>query len=125
MLRMLDRDTASKTIRESVGVWTSGSILTNPTNGTLLADTGQLVRGWYLFAVSGAGSGSWIFDVQHRNAANTANNDSQRRRPAAGDEDWILANPIFVETNERLRIVLSGDMVGEVQMSIFHLEMRG
>lgn len=66
---------------------------------------------------------AWVYDVQHRDAANAVNNDAQRRRLAAGNEDLLFPNKITLAEQERLRCVLVGAIVGEVQMSIFWMEV--
>ena len=103
------------------GQWFPGSVLTNPNDGDVLVDTGQInPPGEYLFSVHGAGSVAWAYDVQYRNATNTGNNLSQRRRLAAGNEDFVFPNKLSnVLLNERIRLVLVGTIVGEVQMSLF------
>src|SRR2546427_2719380 len=91
---------------------------------SVLADTGAIAnRGNYLFAVSGAGSIAWTYDIQHRDGSNTTNVHSQRRRPAAGNDDILIANKIFIDTNERVRVLLQGATTGEIQMSIFYVEV--
>lgn len=102
------------------GIWQSGAMFTNPVDTTLLVDTGALAAGNYLVAVVGAGSVAWVYDGQQRDAANATNIDSQRRRPAAGNEDFLFASKIALALNERLRCVLVGTIVGDVQMSIFY-----
>lgn len=102
------------------GVWVAGSLLTNPEDTDILVDTGELPGGVYLFAVSGASDSAWVYDVQRRNAANTSNIASQRRRPPAGSEDFMFPNKIIVAPGERLRVVLVGGVTGEVQMSIYY-----
>lgn len=105
------------------GQWFEGDILTNPTNGTVLVDTGPLLKGVYLIAVTGAGSADWVYDLQHRDSANATTVEGQRRRPAAGNEDWVFGNKIPVDTNERIRAVLVGNVTGEIQMSLLIQEV--
>src|SRR5947209_4188352 len=91
------------------GIWVAGSVFTNPTDQTVLVDTGAITnKGNYLFAVSGAGSVAWIYDIQRRDNVNNTNIHSQRRRPAPGNDDIIIANKIAIATNERVRVVLQG-----------------
>ena len=104
------------------GRWWAGSILTNPTDGTVLVDSGPITAGTYLVALVGTGSVAWVYDFQHRDAANAANNNAQRRRPAAGNEDFLAPNKVQVASGERFRAVLVGNVTGEVQMSVFALE---
>lgn len=103
------------------GEWDSGDVFTDPSDGQVLVDTGALPAGYYLLAVIGGGSVAWVYDVQLRNAANTANIESQRRRPPAGNEDFPFPNKVFVGADERLRCVLSGAIIGQVQMSVWRL----
>lgn len=105
------------------GVWYSGSILTNPSDGAVLLDTGPLQKGEYLVALTGASSVDWVYDIQHRNATNTGNNDSQRRRPAKGNDDFFFPSKLSIATDERIRLVLVGTIAGEVQHSIFLAEV--
>ena len=105
------------------GFWTSGSILTNPIATTVLVDTGALSAGRYLFSVSAESDVAWIYDIQHRNAANGANVAAQRRRPAAGSEDFLFPNKITIAENERVRLLLVNGVTGEVQACIFYVEV--
>ena len=104
--------------------WFSGSVLTDPGNDDVIVDTGQLAAGNYLIAISGAGSVDWVYDFEHRDAANAANNDVQRRRPAAGNDDFIIPNKITLALNERIRAIMDGAITGELQMSIFVVEVK-
>jgi hypothetical protein len=102
----------------NTGRWESGLIYTDPADGQVLVDSGSLEAGSYLIGGMGAGSAAWVYDIQHRNAANTATLDSQRRRPAAGNEDFLLPNKIPVGPGERVRLVLVGAVTGQIQMSL-------
>ena len=103
------------------GEWFAGNIFTNPADGDILVDTGALGQGNFLVAVVGAANAAWVYDVQQRNAANTANIDSQRRRPASGNEDFPFPCKVFVTADERFRVVLSGAVTGQIQASLFVL----
>ena len=103
--------------------WVSGTVQTNPGDQTVLVDSGAMTAGQYLFAVVGAGSVAWIYDVQQRDSSNASNIDVQRRRPAAGNEDFLFPNKITLAANERVRCILQGAIVGEVQMSLFFMEV--
>lgn len=107
------------------GIKIVGSILTNPADATILADTGALSKDNYLFGfiieTSLAGE---IVDIQHRNAANSANIDFIRIRISnAWTEYPIFPSKIPIALNERIRIVQSGAIVGEVQASIFYVRV--
>jgi hypothetical protein len=105
------------------GVWTIGSVLTNPADGAVIVDSGPLAGSNYLFSISGASSIDWVYDVQLRDATNANTLFSQRRRCKAGNEDFIFPNKLPMSTNQRLRLVLVGAIVGELQMSIFNNEV--
>jgi hypothetical protein len=107
------------------GWWYVGTVLTNPTAGTVLIDSGPLYgqSNSYLIGVMGASTVNWAYDVQHRNAANDTNIHAQRRRPSAGNEDWNSPNKILVGSNERIRLVLLADVTGEIQVSLFLQEV--
>lgn len=112
-----------------VGAWTTGAVLTNPSNGDVLVDSGPMsaVRGGYfLVGVIASASVPVVYDLQIRNAANTVTLQSQRRRLAGTtsnlNDDLLLPNKISMHQNERLRCVLVGGITGEVQLSIFTQE---
>lgn len=105
------------------GNWVSGSVLVNPADQTILADTGPLLPGNYIFAVTGGGNIAWVYDFQHRDSTNTITINTQRRFPAAGDDDVVVANKQPFQANERFRIILQGAIVGTVQMSIFYAQV--
>lgn len=107
------------------GVWVNGDILTNPADQTVLVEyqipTGT--QGYYLWGLMAACSGSPIYDVQHRNAANSANVHSQRRRPGQGNDDWNSSNKLYLQNDERVRVILQGALVGEIQVSLWIQEV--
>ena len=105
------------------GTWVSGSVFTNPLNGDVVVDTGALGAGEYLFAICGGGSVAYTYDAEHRNAANDANIDAQRRYCAAGNEDFIFPCKLTLAANQRLRVSLVGNITGALQLSIFVLEV--
>lgn len=109
----------SRPLRLGTGVWFPGAIATNPADQTVLVDTLALLPGTYLVSVQGAGSVAWTYDLQRRDSTNSVNQASQRRRPAAGNEDFICAGTFDLLTNERMRCVLQGAITGEVQLSIW------
>jgi hypothetical protein len=113
-----------------IGTWHTGVVLTNPSNGDVLVDTGlisALRGGYYLVGVVGSASVAIVYDLQLRNAANDTTVQSQRRRFAATDsnrnDDLLLPNKISIQQNERLRCVLVGGITGEVQLSLFKQEI--
>ena len=103
------------------GGWSTEGITVNPGIGAVLADTGQLVAGYYdvraMWTSTEAGTGALY--LQHRNAANTADVKSQYSIFALSTfyaVEW-LRNYRF-ETNERLRIVAVDAIAADVQASI-------
>jgi hypothetical protein len=111
------------------GQWFPGvAIFSNPGDGTVLADTGPLEPsggpGDYLFGIHGAASVDEVFDVQHRDASNTTTIKFQRRRPKAGDVDFILPNEFTIAKNERLRVVQVGSLTGEIHVGIWAKEVE-
>jgi hypothetical protein len=113
-----------------IGQWHTGNVLTNPSNGDVLVDTGPLSAlrgGYYLVGVVASATVAVVYDLQLRNAANDATVQSQRRRFAATDsnknDDLMLPNKIQVTQDQRLRCVLVGSITGEVQVSLFKQEV--
>jgi len=114
-------EVASPHLSRDKGRWISGDLLTNPTDTTVLVDSGPLNQGLYLFAAFGSGSVAFVYDIQHRNAANNASLSVQRRRAIAGNEDTLLPSRISLREGERVRLVLVGNVTGDVQMSLFEV----
>lgn len=102
----------------------AGSVLTNPADTTVIVDTGQLDEGNYLFGFIMESSVAANVDVQHRNAANGANIDFVRIRISdAGTEYPLFPSKIKIETNQRIRLVMSGGITGEIQANIFYIRV--
>lgn len=102
----------------------AGSVLTNPADTTVIVDTGQLEEGNYLFGFIMESSVAANVDVQHRNAANSANVDFMRIRISdAGTEYPLFPSKIKIETNQRIRLVMSGGITGEIQANIFYIRV--
>ncbi|RJQ37450.1 MAG: hypothetical protein C4555_06350 [Dehalococcoidia bacterium] len=105
------------------GQWVDGDIDTNPSDGDVLVDTGALPEGNYLFTVVGRATVQATYEVQVRNAANNSTLSSQRRTIAANGNDYFpLPNKILLSQNQRLRCVQSGNLTGDIELSIFYLE---
>ena len=112
------------------GYWHTGALVTNPSNGEVLVDTGpmQVVRASYwLVGVMSYATANAVFDLQLRSADNTTTLQQQRRGIDVSlrgrNDDMILFNKIPVNQEQRLRCVLVGAVVGEVQLSLFRQEM--
>lgn len=77
-----------------IGEWTTGSILTNPTNGDVLVDTGAIKAGWYLVGVLASASVDVVYDLALSAAGVFANysdlmakwrlRQRPRRKPVSG-----------------------------------------
>jgi hypothetical protein len=112
-----------------IGAWYTGAILTNPSNGDVLVDTGIMSAakgGYFLVGVVASSSVALVYDLQIRNAANDTTLQSQRRRMAGTtsnlNDDLLLPNKVPIHQGERLRCVLVGGIVGEAQLSLFTQE---
>lgn len=105
------------------GYWFDGAVATNPVDTTVLVDSGVLKAGNYLVQVVAGSSVAWVYDLQHRDAPNTGNVHTQRRRPAAGPEDCVFTAKFKITLNERVRVVLVGNITGEVQVSLLIQEV--
>lgn len=102
------------------GVWVAGALTTDPADGSTLVDSGPLTAGNYLLAVVGSATVMTKYDLQHRNAGDTATLKSQRRIiPANQNEDFLSPNKFAVVENERVRCVVAGAVVGQVQLAIW------
>ena len=111
------------TISIRTGLKYPGDIYTNPADAQVLADTGQLQAGNYLFSFILHATVAAIVDIQHRNVANDGNVDTPVRVSVAANSNEYPFYPskINIVANQRVRIVLSGGITGNVQASIFSL----
>ncbi len=98
--------------------WTTAGGQTNPTNGTVIADSGQLPTGVHRLGLLVSCTARCTVEVQHRNAANGATIWGHLFQIAA-DSPMNLSLPITIENvNERVRIVMGANLTGSVQASI-------
>lgn len=112
------------TISLEDGIRIVGSLLTNPSSGDITVDTGALSEGNYLFGFLVTTSVAAIIDIQHRNAANSANINSFRTRASQEGTGHILfPSKIRIATSERIRMVMGGTITGELQASIFYVKI--
>lgn len=111
-----------RAFRYTTGTWSNSDILTNPTQGTVVVDTGAFpsTTADLLIAVIASGSAAFTYDVQYRNAANDANLASQRRVCGAGNDEFLFPSILSVNKDERVRVVLAENLTGDLQVSIFH-----
>lgn len=112
-----------------IGFWHTGMVLTNPSNGDVLVDSGPVSAqkgGWFLVGVVGYATVPVTYDLQIRNAANDTTVKAQLRTFAATEsnrnDDLLLPNKIALQQDQRLRCVLSGTIMGVIQLSLFMVE---
>lgn len=123
---MLYQHRASSHFVGSTG-WVAGSVLNNPANGTVVADSGAIAdAGHYFLAAIVAADADFVYDIQHRNAANDTTLKTQRRYIKASIPDTaILPVPIEIAVGERVRLVSVGGLTGNVQGSVFTEHVLG
>ena len=101
-----------------------GSFVTNPVDNTVLADTGSLVEGNYLFGFITTSSIAATVLLQHRDSLNASNIDAIKIIIAAAGTDYpLFPSKVYINKNERIRIVMSGGIIGEIQGSIFYIKV--
>lgn len=96
-------------------IWVPSAVLTNPSDGTVMCDSGPLSRGVWLFGVTGESDVSIVFDVKAVLAAKLF----ARRRPAAGDIDWLQPSQGRLDQGESVRVVIVGNPAAIVQMTLW------
>lgn len=99
--------------------WSSNGPLVNPTSGTVMADTGPLAIGAYSVLVLASASVVSAMDIQVRDSTNTITVNSQQLRLSLAVSQQIGEILIFVNDNERIRVVMAGTIVGTAQASVF------
>jgi len=99
--------------------WVTGGILTNPAIDTILADSGALAAGQTGVIFIFGGSVAAIATIEHRNAANTANLNSQVIAIAANDAKQYCLPGIIFAASERIRLRLNAAVTGSLQASVF------
>jgi len=122
---MLPSDLIQRTIVVNswlTGSWVTEGAQTDPADGAILVDTGQLSAGWYDFTIwmgSSAINGKIV--LQHRNSLDTGNVKAHRFRIQANDTREFQLNNRGMEANERLRVISSPAFVGVVEVSIVYV----
>lgn len=111
------RDVASRLLRQWQGVhdWAPGGLVNAPGAGAVLADTGPLSAGAYLFHVFGWSDTGMTYQIEHRDAANTgtvvAFNGVAKTMifpiAANGKDEFVWGNKETLADQERLRVVLA------------------
>lgn len=98
--------------------WTTNGLLTDPSAGDLLADTGVLSAGFMSFTLMVYTNGGVVFDLVQRNALNTADIGSQRLSIINTGNLHAQSIPLTLSLNQRVVIRNVNDVTGNVQASI-------
>lgn len=98
--------------------WNTEGVKSNPSDGTLLADTDELDSGFYAFSLLGTATLLSTVKLQHRNAANDTTLNEHIIKFLANDTKQVTF-PITVDTNQRVRVLSEGVNLGSVQASLF------
>jgi hypothetical protein len=103
----------------------SEGVLTDPADATLVADTGAYVRGPLveIRIVIGA-SAVCTVSLQRRNAANNANVGAVTRLYLGAGQSAEYVVPYMLADGERVRVVMSGGLTGNIQGTIYATNIR-
>src|SRR5213596_2579449 len=96
-------------------VFSASPVVSNPTDGTIMCDSGALSRGPWLFGITGETDVSLVYRVVLVNAGT----ELTRRRPAAGDIDWLQPSQEQINQNEIVRVLIVGAPLANVQMTLW------
>jgi hypothetical protein len=100
-------------------MWATAGVQTNPAINAILADTGALTPGGQTgVTVILGGSVAFIVTLEHRNAANDANVNTQVLAAAANDPFTVSLPGIDFASGERIRIRLNAAVTGSIQASL-------
>ena len=91
---------------------------TNPTDATVMADTGVLDSGFYEVLVTASASADAHFDLQRRNTANDGNTGDTIVFYAAAGAPVQLIFTYFVNDGERLRVIMDDALTGTAAVGI-------
>lgn len=101
------------------GQWTDGALNVGPPNGTVIVTITGLQGGNYWVHVTGSCDVAWTYDIKHTDLGGGTTRHVQRRRPAAGNEDFLFGSKIPTQTNDELTVITVGATAGTLQMSLF------
>lgn len=85
---------------------------TNPTSGTVMADTGALSAGYYEVFVTASATVDSQWQLQRRNSTNTGNTGDVTVFYTGISLVGQLLYVYYVDDNERLRLVMDGSITG-------------
>ena len=99
--------------------WFTAGVQTNPATDAILADTGALAGGQSGAAVVIGANVAMVVTVEHRNAANSANINTQVLACGANAPYDVDLPGVTFAASERIRIRLNTGVTGSVQASLF------
>lgn len=90
----------------------------NPTNTTLMADSGAVpVGGLYRAYIGISGTAAGTFTIQRRNAANGANVGDTLTKYVNGIAQFVYTFTLVA--SERVRVVMGADLTGDAACDIW------
>lgn len=108
------------------GDWVDGAVVASPGAGVVLADTGALSAGEYVFAFFFTTSGfGTIFRIEHRDAANAVTLRSQIFNTIVGNPiEPVIPTKLLLAEGERMRTVhVSSVGTPTVQSSVMYARL--
>lgn len=98
-------------------LWIPSAVVQNPTDQTVLCNSGALPAGDWIFGVTGDCDVTFRFQIKAVNAALLLAD----RRPAAGDVDWLQPSQVTLASQEVIQVVVQGNPAATVQLTLFGL----
>jgi len=100
--------------------WSTEGPKMNPANGTILADTGPADPRQYRFNMLVSASVGARIDMEHRDSTNTVTLRSFPLFVVAGTTfQMAQSGEVQLATDERIRLIINGAVVGVVGGSLF------
>jgi len=113
-------------ITHGPGIWIAGSIITNPTDTTILADSGELIQGSYLVAgaVSASGLAKYRLIVISQDLG-TVRYSMRRYCPETSNDDFQIGNKIPILGGDHIRLIMDGTVAGggTIQAGLYIMEV--
>jgi hypothetical protein len=101
--------------------WGTVGLITNPTTGQIIADTGPLAATPFVPTFFCWSNVACNITLHHRNAANTADLHTQQMSlstEGSSFEVFGLPTAVTLAANERLTLTLDVGFIGQIQCSI-------
>ena len=100
--------------------WATAGVQTNPAIDAILADSGAIAAGGVTEAtIILGGNVAAVCTIEQRNAANSANVNTQVIACAAGSVEQVKLPGVSLAANERIRVRLNAAVTGSLQASVF------